>query len=257
MREAEWKDLYPWPAPRADTAPAVASLRQTDGLTTACWWSFGWILIGAALVLGCPSRVEGSDPTRGAAIFQSECANCHGPNGLGGKAGEYPRLAGLPAGYLKLQLESFRDRRRQNKPMIPIFKAGRLRGDDIAAVTAHLAALPLPTPEQVGVPTGQDYDRERGEKLYVAGCSLCHGLDGNGKPDTDYPPVTRQYPAYLIKQMRDFRAGQRWHEYAEALFLEAEPEELDALVAYMLELNHRPPTAAAPEATDPPESPRD
>lgn len=195
--------------------------------------------------------------SRGAELFRQECANCHGPEGWGGKHGEYPRLAGLPAGYLKLQLEGFRDRKRQNKPMIPVFKAGRLRGDDIAAVAGHLAALPPPAPEQVGVPNEQDYDRELGEELYVAGCSLCHGLDGNGKPETDYPPVIRQYPAYLIKQMQDFRAGQRWHEYAEALFLEAEPEELDALVAYMLELNHRPPTAAAPEATDPPESPRD
>lgn len=255
MREAEWKNLYPRPAPLAETAPAVSALRRAGRITTASWWSFGWVLIGATLVLGCPSRVEGSDRTRGAAIFQTECANCHGPDGLGGRAGEYPRLAGLPAGYLKLQLESFRDRKRQNKPMIPIFKAGRLRGDDIAAVAAHLAALPPPAPLQLGVPTGQDYDRELGEELYVAGCSLCHGLDGNGKPDTDYPPVTRQYPAYLVKQMRDFRAGQRWHEDAEALFQEAEPEELDALIAYMLELNHRPATAAAPEAMDPPESP--
>ncbi|MGE5153608.1 MAG: c-type cytochrome [Bdellovibrio bacteriovorus] len=199
--------------------------------------------------------MAGSDTPRGAAIFQAECAKCHGTDGLGGKAGEYPRLAGLPAGYLKQQLEAFRDRKRQNKPMIPVLKAGRLRGDDIAAVAAHLAGLPPPDPEQVGVPTEHDYDRELGEGLYVAGCSLCHGLDGNGKPDTDNPPVTRQYPAYLIKQMRDFRAGRRWHEQAEELFVEAEPEELDALIAYMLELNHRPASPAEPAA--PPKLPQD
>jgi hypothetical protein len=52
-----------------------------------------------------------------------------------------------------------------------------------------------------------------------------------------------------MKQILDFRTGERWHEYAEALFQEAEPEELDALLAYMLELNHQP---AAPEPTAPP-----
>lgn len=205
--------------------------------------------LGVVLTVLVLWSAPGEVTERGARLFQRECAGCHGPRAWGGNAGEYPRLAGLPAGYLAQQLAGFRDRKRQNKPMLPIFKAGRLGADDIAAVAAHLAALPLPDAAQVGVPPSQEYDRELGEELYVEGCSLCHGLDGNGKPDTDNPPVIRQYPAYLMKQIRDFRTGERWHDYAEALFQEAEPEELDALLAYMLELNHRP---AVPVPTDPP-----
>jgi len=41
-----------------------------------------------------------ADVAAGAALFEKECAGCHGPTGIGGKDGEYPRLAGLPAGYL-------------------------------------------------------------------------------------------------------------------------------------------------------------
>lgn len=188
-----------------------------------------------------------SDTSRGAAIFGAECANCHGPQAWGGKDGEYPRLAGLPPGYLALQLQNFRDRRRQNKPMIPIFKAGRLSATDISAVAGYLADLPAPSPEAIGIPTDQEYDRELGEEIYVTDCSLCHGPDGNGKPDTDNPPLTRQYPAYIIKQIRDFRAGRRWHEYAEALFQEAEPDELDAVLGYMLQLNQAHPDPTPPD----------
>lgn len=206
-----------------------------------------------AQVLGCvsggilllagqpPFQAASADTTRGESVFQKECANCHGPEAWGGKAGEYPRLAGMSVGYLRLQLESFRDRKRLNKPMIPILKAGRLARDDIDAVTEYLASLPAPAPERVGVETARDYDWEWGEELYVEGCALCHGAHGNGKPGTDNPPLIRQYPAYLIKQIRDFRSGDRWHEYAEALFQEAEPDELDVTLSYILDLNHSPP----------------
>jgi len=68
-----------------------------------------------------------------------------------------------------------------------------------------------------------DYARTLGQRLYVAGCARCQGLDGNGEPDTDNPPVARQYPAYLGKQRRGFRTGQPRHGDAVA-------EELDALL---------------------------
>jgi cytochrome c553 len=167
--------------------------------------------------------------------------NCHGEAGQGGKSGEYPRLAGLPSGYVAQQLRAFRDRKRQNKPMIPIFRAGRLRDADIDGVAAFLASLPIPSASDVEVPAEPKGDLELGQELYVADCALCHGLDGTGKAETDNPPVVRQYPRYLIKQMADFRNGKRWHEYGEQLFGEAEPEELDAMFGYMLHLNHHPP----------------
>ena len=201
----------------------------------------------AAAQLGPQAAALAADTERGKAIYEAECVKCHGPAAWGGRDGEFPRLAGMPASYLELQLAAFRDRKRKNKPMIPIFKSGRLGGDEITAVSMYLAGLPAPDPDAVGIPAEQDYDREWGEELYTEGCSLCHGADGNGKPDTENPPLTRQYPAYLIKQIRDFRAGNRWHEYAEALFQEAEPDELEAMLGYMLDLNRNPPPPA--EAT--------
>lgn len=203
-------------------------------------------LLGVLLGLGWSSLGVAADLGRGEAVFQAECAGCHGANAWGGKEGQYPRLAGLPAGYLQRQLESFRDRRRQNKPMIPIFKAGRLRRDDLADLAAYLAALPPPEPHRLGLPAAADYDRVLGGTLYTEGCARCHGADGNGAPGSENPPVTRQHPAYLVKQLRDFRSGVRAHEDAVALFQDASPEALDALLGYMLDLNHQPPDRPTP-----------
>lgn len=84
----------------------------------------------------------------------------------------------------------------------------------------------------------QARDPTEGERLYQVECARCHGFDGRGKESTDNPPVVQQYPSYVIKQMVDFRNGKRWHEYGEQLFEEAEPDELDAMVGYILYLNY-------------------
>jgi len=181
---------------------------------------------------------QARDLKEGERIYPEECARCHGETGQGGNSGEYPRLAGLPAGYIGQQLRAFRDRKRQNKPMIPIFKSGGLRAVHIDAVAAYLAGLPAPSATEIGVPAESKGDLALGEELYVTDCALCHGFDGRGKENTDNPPVVRQYPSYVIKQMVDFRNGKRWHEYGEQLFEEAEPDELNAMVGYILSLNY-------------------
>lgn len=201
-------------------------------------------LASICLVLTAPA-VRAADAAAGAATFQKECAGCHGPDAHGGKDGEYPRLAGLPPGYLVGQIKDFRDLKRANKPMLPIFKAGRLSTDQITDLAAYLSALPVPEPGQVGVPPVNEGDLALGEELYVRDCSLCHGLAGEGKPGTDNPPLRAQWPAYLKRQLADLRGGRRGHEYREALFQETEPDELAAILAWVLRLNRLGPVGAA------------
>ena len=88
------------------------------------------LLVPLALMLPAAPAAAG-DVALGEQIFRAECANCHGDRAEGGKGGEYPRLAGQRVDYIQLQLTNFRDRKRQNKPMLPIFKAGKLRESDI------------------------------------------------------------------------------------------------------------------------------
>lgn len=40
-------------------------------------------------------------------------------------------------------------------------------------------------------------------------CQACHGVDGNGIGDPQYPLLAGQYADYLVKALRDYRSGER------------------------------------------------
>jgi cytochrome c553 len=44
-------------------------------------------------------------------------------------------------------------------------------------------------------------------------CQECHGVDGNGNgQDGKFAKLAGQYPAYIVKQLDDFRSGARKHD---------------------------------------------
>ena len=50
-------------------------------------------------------------------------------------------------------------------------------------------------------------DLVKGEASFAT-CADCHGADGNsGTPA--YPKLAQQHPDYLVKQLREFKSGQR------------------------------------------------
>ncbi len=178
------------------------------------------------------------------------CAGCHGEYGEGGKNGEYPRLAGLPAAYISAQLKLFKDEKRKNMPMRPYANERELPDEDIPSVAAYLSQIKLTSqmPEFDESITAYEKllvakkvfnipklegDIEWGEELYIDDCQLCHGKKGAGKEDSDTPPLTGQYTQYMIKQIKQFAKEERWHEYSEALFAEMEPDEIQAIMAYL------------------------
>lgn len=46
-------------------------------------------------------------------------------------------------------------------------------------------------------------------KAKAAACAGCHGLDGNGVGNPDWPKLAGQLPEYLFKQLKDFKSGER------------------------------------------------
>jgi len=159
-----------------------------------------------------------ADIAMGEQIYQ-HCKVCHGLNGLGGKEGKYPRIAGLPQAYLEKQLTDFKHRKRQNKPMVPVFKNWRFNTDAIASVASYVTQLPLdeltipayePAPEIVAQFDSRDEMQEVGEDLFQD-CVQCHGEQATGKADKKSPPLVNQYPNYLRKQIGDFASGLRSH----------------------------------------------
>ncbi len=155
------------------------------------------------------------------------CAACHGENGEGGKRGEYPRIAGQRAAYLKDQLKSFRERRRINIPMYPYTQERELSDADIEVVSEYLAAIELPTKwpvfkdtddaltrltatEKVMIIPRAEGDVDNGKAIYQKECAACHGKDGRGRGK--FPMLIGQYTNYLMKQVEAYVKGERPHD---------------------------------------------
>ena len=158
------------------------------------------------------------------------CAACHGEFGEGMPDGEYPRLAGLPQGYIAKQLRDFKTRARLNIPMLPYTSERELPEEDLVSVSAYLEQIELPSKlppidednfdafsrlqqsKRVINIARLDGNIQAGEQLYQKECSSCHARDGYGKPARLIPPLAGQHSAYLRRQFQKYRSGKRLHD---------------------------------------------
>jgi cytochrome c553 len=184
------------------------------------------------------------------------CAGCHGELGQGGKEGEYPRLAGLPAPFIARQLALFRDRSRRNMAMVEYVDHRQMPDPDIADIAAYLASIELPSklpPADESAPGFNAYQRllatkrlvqiaraegniEAGRKLYKRECGSCHGPEGWGDEDDGVPMLAGQYTSYLWRQVDKYIAKLRIHDESDPeddLLGEFTKEELRDIFAYL------------------------
>ncbi|MEA3275416.1 MAG: c-type cytochrome [Pseudomonadota bacterium] len=184
------------------------------------------------------------------------CAGCHGEYGEGGKEGEYPRLAGLPAAFIAGQLHLFRERNRPNMAMIEYVDHRQMPDPDIIDVSAYLAAIELPSrlpPADESAPDFDAYQRlldsermvqipraegdvEAGRKLYRRECGSCHGSEGQGDAEEAVPMLAGQYTNYLWRQVDKYIAKLRIHDPAapdDELLAEFSKEELRDIFAHL------------------------
>ncbi|MBA1200550.1 c-type cytochrome [Pseudomonas capeferrum] len=176
---------------------------------------FGRFLI-SSLLIGTWPTVYAAD---GQKIFAQggqdpaamACLGCHGADGKGVAAAGFPRLAGLPAGYLSKQLADFRSGSRQHAIMEPLAKA--MSEEEIQAVSILLAGMPAdPAPsvrrQQMSSDPAEkmalygDWDRQ------IPGCVQCHGPGGGGVGE-HFPPLAGQPASYLMAQLNAWRDGSR------------------------------------------------
>lgn len=128
---------------------------------------------------------------------------CHGPAGISQTA-ETPSLAGQPDGFLQWQLVFFRTGTRKSPVMQPM--AATLKDDDIRNLAAFFAAQKPPRPDAAAK---QDEALVAAGRKVVQGnrCVSCHKEDFSGTQAT--PRVAAQREDYLLKALRDFKAGRR------------------------------------------------
>jgi len=164
------------------------------------------VLAVALLAQGAFAQVKG-DANKGKAIAESTCVACHGVDG-NGPVPNFPKLAGIDAGYLLKQLQDFKKKRRVNEVMAPMVEP--LSDDDMANVAVHFAGQKMSagTVKEPGL-------LEAGKKMWTDGnptsgvpaCSGCHGDKGQG--DDRYPRLAGQYAEYVADQLAQFKAGKR------------------------------------------------
>jgi cytochrome c553 len=145
------------------------------------------------------------------------CASCHGAQGEGNAAANFPRIAGQPYAYLLLQLQSYADDRRQHAVMAPIAKAmSPAQREDAAAYFASLPPQPASAP--AAPPSAASGNAERGRLLSAAGdesklvqaCANCHGPDGSGGAANPY--LAGQHAGYLVATLGAWRDGTRHND---------------------------------------------
>jgi cytochrome c553 len=70
-----------------------------------------------------------------------------------------------------------------------------------------------------------------GEKIATAVCVACHGVDGNSLVSM-YPKLAAQHPAYITKQLMNFKAGERQNAIMAGMVTALTPEDMLNLGAY-------------------------
>ena len=150
-----------------------------------------------------PANAQTPDLEAGRAKAQV-CASCHGADG-NSAAGNFPNLAGQTWRYIYVQLKDFKEGRRSDPVMSPM--AAPLSREDMIDIANFYAA-------QVSAPSTFKTDdakvRLGKAKADETLCAMCHlgGFSGQN----EIPRVAGQQYAYVVKQLKDFKARTRTND---------------------------------------------
>jgi cytochrome c553 len=164
------------------------------------------ITIMRGILLGCAMLTASAFAQDDAAVRAKAqtCIACHGPNG-NSENPAFPILAGQSWRYIYIELKDFKEGRRSDPSMSPIH--AELSRDDMIALGNFFAAQkPLPIKFKADA-AKVDAGRKTSEAVL---CPMCHLGDFVGQ--NEIPRVAGQYPEYVEKQLRDFKAKRRTND---------------------------------------------
>lgn len=163
-----------------------------------------WLL---ALLL-CNVSFSNGDVGAGERKAQT-CAACHGEKGISQNP-SWPSLAGQHAGYLLKQLNDYKEGGARPNAAMGAIVASLSQKDmqDLAAFYASLTVAQGSTPKSY---------LTRGERLYrggdfkkgIAACIACHGPQGKGNAEANFPLLSAQHAPYSIEQLVNFKKDKR------------------------------------------------
>jgi len=165
-----------------------------------------------ALLLMIPLWVFAAGNAEEGKTKSAVCAACHGGDGNSVNP-EWPSLAGQHEKYLITQLKAFKIGQaaggRVNPLMAPIVAS--LTDQDIEDLAAYFSSQTLKvgaTPQE-HVALGQAIYRGGDLKKGISACSACHGPQGLGNPEANFPRLSGQQPAYVTNQLKQYKSRER------------------------------------------------
>ena len=179
------------------------------------------VLLGALISCGDTSESPTASAPSGAmtvslpgspsaAIWQGQCAACHGAAGEGNRSLGAPALTQLSADYIARQLRHFIAGVRgahpdDNAGKRMALSVANLSEADIPSL-AELITTELPAAQPAATRSG---DAARGEDYYVNICSACHGGNAHGNDALGAPALAGQNDWYLKSSYESYLGGLR------------------------------------------------
>lgn len=188
------------------------------------------------------SQLMAQDANAGKALYAT-CAACHGANGEGVKATNAPAIAGQEPWYLLRQLKNFKEGIRgthaqdtygtQMRPMAMMLA-------DETAMKNVIAYIQTFKPAKGESHKG---DLNAGKTAYVT-CTACHGANAEGNQALNAPKLTTLPGDYLVRQLKNFKAGIRGSHPQDTYGAQMKPmsmmlandQAIDNVVAYIRSL---------------------
>jgi len=140
------------------------------------------------------------------------CLACHGPLGNSSNP-EWPNIAGQHANYLLKELQDYKKGKTRSAATMTSVVAD-LSDSDMQSLADYYSKQPL---AENTVP--KQY-LQRGEQLYRGGdfdkhitaCIACHGPQGTGNAQANFPVLSGQHAAYTIQQLQAFKDKTRHND---------------------------------------------
>lgn len=158
-------------------------------------------LMVGALSMGVMSAHADGNAEAGKKKFYT-CEGCHSVPGYTNTYPTYhvPRIGGQHADYVVSALQAYQNGERKHGSMKGNAESlSEQDREDIAAYVSKFrgmnSALPVTGNPQVG-------------KTKAAACASCHTEDGNSE-NTMFPRLAGQYESYLIRALKEYKAGTR------------------------------------------------
>jgi cytochrome c553 len=131
----------------------------------------------------------------------------------------------------RLQLQLWAERVQKTDPK-PIWEFSLMMRFIVVLITLALPVA-VTAAEQGTTKTGEDQfgDAAKGQPIAKQVCAVCHGADGNS-PLSANPNLAGQHPAYLYKQLTEFKSGARANPIMTGMVANLSDEDMRDLAAY-------------------------